>query len=189
MNNKKLRITFNAPVILTFVLINLVAMLISHFTDGRSNQMLMTFRASLLSPLTYIRFFTHVIAHAGWEHFIGNMMYILLLGPLLEEKYGHRTIIIVMLVTALATGILNFIIFPNTALLGASGIVFAFILLSSFTGIKEKEIPITFILVAVIFLGQQVYEGIMVRNEVSNFAHIIGGVVGGGFGFVLRGNK
>ena len=42
----------------------------------------------------------------------------------------------------------------------ASGLVFAFILLNSFTSFKEGEIPLTCILVAFIFIGQQIYDGI-----------------------------
>ena len=60
---------------------------------------------------------------------------------------------------------------------------FAFILLSSFTGFREGEIPLTVILVAVIFLGQQIYEGIVVQDNISNMAHILGGIVGGIIGF------
>ena len=44
-----------------------------------------------------------------------------------------------MIITAVITGILNTFFFP-TGLLGASGIVFMFILLSSFSGIKEGEV-------------------------------------------------
>ncbi|MBO7727548.1 MAG: rhomboid family intramembrane serine protease, partial [Oscillospiraceae bacterium] len=57
-------------------------------------------------------------------YFIGNMGYILLLGPMLEEKYGGRNIIIVIATAALATGLVNFIFFKNVALCGASGVVF-----------------------------------------------------------------
>ena len=84
------------------------------------------YRSSLLSPLTYFRFFGHVLGHAGWEHFIGNIMLILVVGPLLEEKYGSANILFVILATALVTGIVNFIFFPYTQLLGASGVVFCF---------------------------------------------------------------
>lgn len=35
-------------------------------------------------------------------------------------------------------------------------------MLASFTDFREGEIPITFILVAAIFIGQQAYEGIAV---------------------------
>lgn len=51
-------------------------------------------------------------------------------------------------------------------------------MLASFTDFREGEIPITFILVAAIFIGQQVYEGIAVQNNISNMAHIVGGIVG-----------
>ena len=50
-------------------------------------------------------------------------------------------------------GYSHLILVPGYALLGASGVVFAFIMLSSFTCIKEKEIPLTFILVAVLYIG------------------------------------
>lgn len=54
---------------------------------------------------------------------------------------------------------------------------------------KEGEIPLTFLLVAVIYIGQQVYEGLFVHDNVSNLTHILGGVVGAGLGFVMNRNK
>lgn len=59
-------------------------------------------------------------------------------------------------------------------------------MLASFTDFKEGEIPITFILVAAIFIGQQVYEGIAVQNNISNIAHIVGGIVGAIIGYGLN---
>ena len=116
-------------------------------------------------------------------------MLILILGPLLEEKYGSKNILFVILTTALVTGIIHFIFFPDTRLLGASGVVFAFILLSSLTGNSKGEIPLTFILVALIYIGQQVYEGIFVNDNVSNLTHIIGGIVGSVLGIVMNRNN
>lgn len=183
----KLKITWNSPVILTFVAICLVATGLNYITGGISNQMFfMTYHSSLKSPMTYVRMFTHVFGHADWAHFIGNMSYILLLGPLLEEKYKSRTLIEVIAIAALVTGLINFIFFPNVALCGASGVVFAMMLLSSFTSFKEGEIPLTFLLVAVFFIGQQVIQGLTVEDNVSNMAHIVGGVVGGLCGYVLN---
>ncbi len=71
----------------------------------------------------------------------------------------------------------------------SSGVVFAFILLASLTSFQEGKIPLTFILVAFIYIGQQVYEGMFIHNNVSNLTHIIGGVVGTGLGFVMNKNK
>ncbi len=151
-----------------------------------TQKLFMTYRAPLSDPLTWVRFFTHVCGHSSWEHLLGNMSYILLLGPMLEEKYGSRLLLIVIAITALVTGVLNFILFPDAALLGASGVAFAFIILSSITGFNSKEIPLTFILVAVIYLGQQVYSGLFVSDNIANFAHIIGGLVGACLGFFLN---
>ena len=109
---KKKRITFNSPVILAFVFISFGAMAANYLTMGLSNQLLFTtYHSSLASPLTYVRFFTHVLGHTGWDHFIGNMSYILLLGPMLEEKYGSAKIIEVIGITAVVTGIFNYIVF------------------------------------------------------------------------------
>ena len=105
---------------------------------------------------------------------------------MLEEKYGSKEMLEVIGVTALATGIVNYIFFWNVALCGASGVVFAFIVLASFTGFRAGEIPLSFILVAVIFIGQQVYEGIAVQDNISNMAHIVGGIVGAVVGYNLN---
>ena len=187
---KKRRITFNSPVVLSFVIISFGAMVLNYLTAGVSNRLLfMTYHSSLASPLTYVRFFTHVLGHQGWSHYIGNMMYLLLLGPMLEEKYGSRAIIEVILITGLVTGIVTWLIFPNIALCGASGVVFAFIMMTSFTSFKEGEIPVTVILVAVIYIGQQIYEGLFIQDNISNMAHILGGVVGAVAGYTLNKKK
>jgi GlpG protein len=187
MKKKKLRITFNAPVTLSLVVISFVATLLNYLTAGVSGRILfMTYHSPILSPMTWVRAFTHIFGHANWEHLIGNMSYLLLLGPMLEEKYSSRTLAAVIAITAFGTSLVNYILFPQVALCGASGVVFAFILLSSFTGFKEGEIPITFILVAVFFIGQQVYEGITVQDNISNMAHIVGGIIGGFLGYGLN---
>lgn len=184
---KKLKITNNSPAVLGFVLVSFAVMILGLFTGGNSTQLLfMTYHSSLTKPLTYLRFFTHVLGHSGWAHFIGNMSYILLLGPMLEEKHGAGKILEVIGITALVTGLVNYFLFPTVALCGASGVVFAFILLVSFTNVREGEIPITFILVAIIYIGQQVYEGIFIRDNVSNLSHILGGVVGAVAGYSLN---
>lgn len=58
-------------------------------------------------------------------------------------------------------------------------------MLVSFIDFKEGEIPITFILVAAIFIGQQAYEGIAVQNNISNMAIIVG-IVGAIIGYGLN---
>lgn len=167
---------------LSIVAVSFAATLLNYLTGGRSGMLLfMTYHSSLLSPMTWIRMFTHIFGHADWSHLIGNMSYLLLLGPMLEEKYSSKVLLEVILVTAFVTGLANYILFPATALCGASGVVFAFILLSSFTNFREGEIPVTFILVTVLFIGQQVWDGIMVQDIFSYDSYyrgMIGGMIG-----------
>ncbi len=187
---KKIKISFNSPVILGFTLFSLVALLLAQVTGGGTNDLFFSvYRAPLTDPLTWVRFFGHVLGHAGWQHFIGNIMLILVIGPLLEEKYGSGEVLFVILITAFVTGLLNFALFPQVQLLGASGVAFALILLSSFVSVKEGGIPLTFLLVAVIYIGGEVINGIFIRDSVSNLSHIAGGAVGAVLGVGLCGRK
>ena len=189
-SGKKLKISFNSPVILCFAILCLLTLILNMLTNGLTNRVFFSvYRSPMTDPFTYVRFVGHIFGHADWEHFIGNITLLLVVGPMLEEKYGSLSIFIVILITAVVTGIVNFVFFPNVQLLGASGVVFAFILLSSMTSIREGSIPLTFILVAVIYIGGQIYDGIFVNDNVSNLTHIIGGLVGSCFGFVMSKNK
>jgi len=93
ISDKRLQLSFNSPVILGFTIACFIVLIIDKVTGGAStNALFSVYRSSLFSPLTYVRFFGHVLGHAGWEHFIGNIMLILIVGPLLEEKYGSSNI-------------------------------------------------------------------------------------------------
>lgn len=181
---KKISIVINAPIVLGFAGICTLALILGKITGGATtSQLFSVYRAPLTDFFTYIRFVGHIFGHANFSHLINNMLFILVLGPMLEEKYGSNDIAWVITVTALVTGVFHFIVFPGEALLGASGVVFAFILLASLTGLRDREIPLTFILVAVLYLGQQIYEGLFVSDNVSQLTHILGGCVGAVVGF------
>lgn len=84
------------------------------------------------------------------------------------------------------SGILQCVLFPSSALLGASGIVFMLIMLSSLAGSRNGGIQITLILVGALYLSQQVYDILFVQDNVANFMHIVGGACGTVFGFAVR---
>lgn len=177
-----MKLHYNSPVILTFSILAFLVMIASTITAGISTQWLFTaWPSSFLNPLSYVRMFTHVLGHISWDHLFGNLTLILLIGPLLEEKYGSKTMLIMILITALITGIIS-IFFMNTGLLGASGIVFMLILLSSFSNIKSGHIPITFIIIVFLFLGKE-FVSSFAQDSISQFAHIMGGICGSVFGF------
>jgi membrane associated rhomboid family serine protease len=68
-------------------------------------------------------------------------------------------------------------------LIGASGIVLLFVLLMSFTNIRAGEVPLTFLAVLGLYLGKEVLDAFK-NDNISHFAHIVGGVSGSIFGFV-----
>lgn len=175
-------IQYNSPVILTYALVSSAVLIASQATGG-ALMSLFTVGATMdfLNPLDYFRLFSHVIGHSGWQHLLGNFTFILLIGPMLEEKYGSKNLLIMILFTALVTGILNILMF-STGLLGASGIVFMLILLSSVANFQKGKVPLTFILVVVLFLGKEVLDAFQ-EDQISQFGHIIGGICGGLFGF------
>ena len=169
--------------ILTFFLLSLLVLFLDDWTGGWTTMHLFcVYRSSLKDPLFYIRLFGHVLGHAGWEHFLNNMLLLLVVGPPMEEKYGSKALLGGIVFTALVTGVLQCVLFPRTGLLGASGIVFMLIMLSSLAGFSGG-IPVTMLLVAALYFGQQVYDIILVHDNVANFMHIVGGLCGTAFGY------
>ncbi len=176
------RIQYNSPIILTLslltVAIHLMNLLVPRFTFSF---FVLNPRMSLLNPLDYFRMFSYVLGHANWEHLFGNLTFILLLGPILEEKYGSKNMLIMILLTAFSTALLSGFVF-RTAVLGASGIVFMLIVLASIVDVKEGSIPLTFVLVVGIFVGRELLQGFRDDN-ISQLGHIAGGAAGALFGF------
>ena len=188
MSGKK-RIDYNAPVVLTFALISGGALVLNLLTLGASNRLIFsTYRSGFKDIFTYIRLFCHVLGHADVSHYVGNMMMFLLLGPIVEEKYGSKNLLILIATTAVITGLVNTMLFSST-LLGASGVVFCLIVLVSMTSFTSGRIPLTMILVMVIYLGQEVYTGLFTRDNISQLTHIIGGVIGCVYGYNHRGRR
>lgn len=181
-----MRIKYNAPTVLTFTLLCAFILLMSQtlipnltsgwfMVPGRNNFQAGSFR-------NWVTLLTHIMGHANWSHLISNFTLILLIGPMLEETYGSAELLIMIIITALVTGVLNVLLF-SSYLLGASGVVFMMILLSSFTNFSRGEIPITFILVLILYMGVQLLNSLNADN-ISQFAHIIGGLCGSFFGFL-----
>jgi membrane associated rhomboid family serine protease len=181
-----MRIKYNAPTVLTFALVSAAALLLSEtllpgmigrwfMVPGRGQFSVGSFR-------NWVTLVTHAAGHANWSHLINNFTLILLIGPMLEENYGSLPLLFMIIVTAVVTGVLN-ILFFSASLLGASGVVFMMILLSSFTNFSHGEIPLTFILVLILYLGVQLINSLSTDN-ISQFAHLVGGFCGSFFGFI-----
>ncbi len=179
--------SYNSVVILSFFFISLLALLLNRITHGKANRKLFSSeRTHLLNPFTYIRLVTHIFGHDSWEHFMSNFMYILLIGPMIEEKYGSINLIKMIALTAIVTGLINMIFSKNKRILGSSGIAFMLIILSSFVNMKAGKIPITLVLIILCYIMTEVKAGLFNKKDnVSHISHLIGAVCGGIYGFYI----
>lgn len=185
----KWKLKYNSPVTLTFAILCAVTLAVNALTGGASNALLFIVRRGPWThPLTYLRLLTHVLGHSSLDHYVSNMMLFLLLGPLLEEKYGSRALVWVIAVTAFATGVIHCLV-STSGLLGASGVVFAFIILASMTSFRAGEVPLTLVLVAVLYIGREVVNGLFAQDSISQLAHIVGGLSGAFCGYMTTAGK
>jgi membrane associated rhomboid family serine protease len=181
-----MKIKYNSPVILTYTIIS-IAVLILSFSNHIAGLFTSPASLSLFDPLFYFRLISYTVGHAGWSHLMANLMVILLVGPLLEEKYGSARLLEMFFITAVTTAVLNAAIFSNS-LIGGSGLAFMLILLGSFSNIRSKEIPLTFVIIAVLFIGNEVTATLKV-DRISQFSHLAGGGIGAFYGFLRTGRR
>lgn len=188
---KKIRLSYNAPVSITFSLACTLIFLIDKFlAKGGLIPLLFTVPGNSkaespfdwINAFSYIRLFTHVLGHINWNHLLANLSFILLLGPLMEEKYGSPMIALMMTVTAAVTGIINACFIP-TSLTGSSGISFMLILLASISTISKNMLPLSFLLLIAVFILREFISPS--ASNVSTIAHIAGGLCGSLFGFLV----
>jgi len=186
MKRRRGGIYYNSPLILGLTFLAAAVHVADMLTLGFVNSLLMSRFTSWLDPFMYIRFFTRVFAHADLSHFLGNFMLILVVGPMMEERYGPKRLLYMLLITAFTTGLCNAIFFPQYATIGASGLVFMLILLSSFVNLQGSGLPITMLLVAFFYIGNEILGGLFLNDNISQFSHIIGGLCGAAFGFYFK---
>lgn len=187
MRKSVIKFQYNSPVVLSFALVSLAVLALDYVSGSWTTLKLFSvYRCSMRDVFAYPRFVLHVLGHAGYAHYIGNMMMILVVGPPLEERYGSRNLFWAIFMTALVSGLFHWLVFPGTALLGASGIVFMMIVMSSLAGMKDGCIPITLVLVGVLYLGGEIVDGFVLKDNVSQLTHVLGGVCGAIMGMGMR---
>ena len=178
---------YNSVLILSYFFISLLALWLDKVTHGKTNKWFFSsYRSSVFNPLTYVRLFTHCIGHENWQHFSNNFLYILLIGPMIEEKYGTMNLLIMLVITSGVTGIINTLL-TNNRILGASGNVFMIIIISSFVNIQAGKIPITLILIFIFYIVNEIFAGVFKakKDRVSHLGHLIGAACGVLFGFYV----
>ncbi len=170
-----MRITYNSPFVLSFALLALFVYIISFSTGGQIPILVLNGQFNFSQWQSYVGLFLYPLCHSDVTHFVSNFSIILLVGPLLERHLGWKKLLTMSIVTTLIIGLIHILI-SNQGLIGASGLVFLYIILSSLTNSSDKEIPLTFLLVLSLFLGQEIMNAFK-HDNISQMAHIVGGLM------------
>jgi membrane associated rhomboid family serine protease len=162
--------------------------------------------ANPFSLETVLDFLRSMFFHGGWDHLLGNMLYLYLFGDNVEDRFGEVLYLILYFVSGFVAGISQIVLDPNSTipLVGASGaiagVLGAYLVL--FPGVKVRGIiPLGRIgsmqeWPAVVVLGMwfvlQLINGVGSLGAASEygggvafFAHIGGFIAGAVIAFLL----
>lgn len=177
-----LKLTYDAPVTLTFSLICIGIYLIDTFlcksylaTNILSSPTTATGELPFLFTdfLSYPRLFLYIFSSKSISLLLANLIFILLLGPMMEERYGSIVIGIMIFVSALFAGVLN-ACFCKESLQGTAPIVFMMIFLSLFMAFSKRKFPLSFIVVFGTFIAFE-----FIQHGASGFVGVIVNIAGG----------
>jgi membrane associated rhomboid family serine protease len=146
---------------------------------------------NFLSPFSYFRMISQIFGHSNWQHLSGNLVYILLVGPNCEREYGCYKICIIVFLTAISSSLSHLFFGPRDSIqLGASGVVFMFILLNSLIETKTHHIPLTFICQVGIWCSKEFISNFWSQEGgISHLAHLTGALVGTLSGYYFQQQK
>ena len=105
MSKKKFKFNFkvvlDAPVTVGFVLVALILCLLDfQFLKGKLSQSILRSPTSVKGdlafiismPVSYFRLVLYAFGAANWTALLANLLFLLLLGPAMEERYGSIVI-------------------------------------------------------------------------------------------------
>lgn len=187
----KYKFSYDAPVSLTFVLVAVVLFLLDLLlVKGKLNA------EYLLSPtagggnlpfdfkniLSYLRLLLYVFG--GTEPFVllSNLIFIVLLGPEMEGRYGSLVIGIMIFVSTIVSGVLS-ACFCNFPAFGASPLVFMLIILDILMHLTKKTISASAVFVICLFTASQFFTGSK-NGIVGVLITLAGGLCGSLFAFM-----
>ena len=129
---------------------------------------------NVTSIKSYFQMIFYVFAPSSVNVLIPNLIFIMLLGPTLEERYGITVIGIMIFICALFSGVLN-ACFCKNSLTGPSCIVYMMIFLNIFFSLIKKKIPLSFVVIFVLLIVKDVLSD---SGLITLIINICGGLCG-----------
>ena len=96
------------------------------------------------APETLLDILRSIFFHGGWEHIIGNMLYLYLFGDNIEDRFGYIGFLLLYFISGFTAAYAQILIDPNSTipLIGASGAIAGVLgsYLILFPGVKVRGI-------------------------------------------------
>ena len=194
MKKIKLNFVFDAPVTISFCLISVILFAVNQFAfkgslDGRILSSPTTLAGPVpfivSNPASYFRLFLYAFSAQDWILLFTNLMFLLMLGPSQEERYGSVVIGIMMGVSIIFSGVLN-ACFCETSLKGCNCVIFMMIFLNSFMSFSKKKIPSSFVIIFIFYIVKEILQ--VSDKRLSGIVGLIiciaGGLCGSLFAFL-----
>ncbi len=186
-----LKFAMDAPVTLTFALISLILYLLDSlaFKGSLAQKILLSPTCQTGSlpfvvsqPVSFFRLILYAFSAVNWTALLANLLFVLLLGPAMEERYGSLVIGIMMGVSILFSGVLNAAFCPQS-LKGCTSLVFMMIFLNSFMSFSKKKIPLSFIMIFALYIAYGILDK-STGNLLGTIVCVAGGLCGSLFAFL-----
>ena len=135
----------------------------------------------------YWQFLTYMFTHATVSHFIFNMLSLYIFGTAVERRVGSREFLLYYLLTGVLSGVASYAMFyvanTNTVLLGASGAIYALLMLFSVLYPKSVIyvfglIPVQAPLLIILYFIIELISGLTAHDGVAHMTHLSGLVFG-----------
>ena len=177
-------IDYNSPIIINYILVCFVLFVLNKLTNGYINNICYLPSNLIINPFALHRLLLYTLVHGSFEHLIGNMALLALTGPSVEKKYGSGITLGLIAINSVMVGLLQGVVIHQDVI-GASSIVFMFVILSVFADTETQKIPLTVFIVASCYIGNELL-GALTADSVSQLSHIMGAVMGLIFGVLYR---
>ena len=115
--------SFQSYVIIGYFFLCFIIFIFNKISKDKVTSLLKIRRGHLLNPMNYIRLFTSGLCHSDFQHFRNNFIFILLLGPIIENKVGSLVMLEMILITTLVSSLFHLIFYDSSAI-GASDVVY-----------------------------------------------------------------
>lgn len=118
----------------TLIIINVLVFLLTEFIYPKSVYYLAMIPSFVLHGYVW-QLFTYMFVHGGFSHILFNMLGLYIFGSMVERRIGSKEFLLFYLLTGTLSGVFSFVAYllagTNVVLLGASGALYAVMLLFS----------------------------------------------------------